>query len=306
MINFFRKSENKGTAAIEFAILLPLLLIMFFGAFEVSRYILVVRKVENTVNDINFILSREGTIHDINGDGSVSGNSEDVGRLERITQAMIPILMAPYNTDDYEIEFKVVARPVAATNAPDEARLMWSHKITNNNGGNPAEVSSGTDFTIVSSTSNVSGSSKPSSIYTDGTFGNRAELTFPGQTYMLINFAYSYDQIINNFMNYVNLNFSDSDIEKISSYAVRDRWIDDGDEEIQANEFYNEMQICTGCDLPSDELGGGEGRRACVDSPSDSIYPKTSGCKFNQSVSTNNLPSILNLLKMIYAQMPDI
>lgn len=285
MINQFKKLckqlDSRGTAAIEFAILLPLLLLMFFGAFEVSRYILVVRKVENVANDVNFILSREGTIHDINGDGSVSTNSEDAGRIERFVEALTPILMAPYSTDNYEMELRLVARPESASISPDEARLMWSHKVTNNVGEEKAEVSPSADFSIVASTSNVSGTSKPSSIYNDSNFGDRAELTFEGQTYLLINFAYGYNQVINNFVNYVQLNLSDSDIEKISTYAVRSRWIDNGDGELQSNEFYNEMQICTNCDLPSNTLSNGTGRVACEEDPNETINADTSGCMFN-------------------------
>lgn len=281
MINLLKKyrAKNEGTAAIEFAILLPFLLIMFFGAFEISRYILVIRKVENATNDIGFLLSREGTIHDIDGDGSVSSTSEDAGRIERIAAAAIPFLMVPYETDNYEIEIRSVARPTDATNAPDDARLMWSHKVSNNEGApRPAEVSPSDEFSITPSTSTVSGDTTPSSIYSDG-FGQRAELTFEGQTFLLVNFAYGYDQIINNFVNYISLNLENSGIEKISTYAARSRWIDDGDGTIQANEFFNQLQICTECNtFTSDDLGGDAGS-PCEDD--NSTNPETSGCTFN-------------------------
>jgi hypothetical protein len=265
MKNFFRKSERNvgGTAAIEFAILLPFLLIMFFGAFEVARYILVIRKVENTVNDINFILSREGTIHDINGDGVIS-STEDTGRIDRLVASLVPILMTPYETDNYEIKITAVARPTDAINSPDDARLMWAHKIKNNDtAARKAEVRPDAP--------SISGST-----YTDS-FGERAVLTFEGQTFLLINLAYGYNQVINNFVNYVQLNLEDTDIEKISTYAVRSRWIDDGDGVLQANEFYNQMQICTGCsEVSSDAI-----TNPCTPNASEGINSKTSGCTFN-------------------------
>lgn len=274
----------KGTAAVEFAILFPFLLIMFFGAFEIARYVLVVRRIENTVNDVTFLLSREGTIHDIDGDGVINSASEDAERIKRITAAVVPILMAPYKTDNYQIEIRSVARPVGASIEPDRARLMWSHKITRHAVGaaNPAEVSPSDGFLFTQSTSDVSGATKASTIYSDN-FGDRAELVFPGQTFLLANFAYGYNQIINNFVNYISLNFEQNqDIEKISSYAVRSRWIDDGDAIIQANEFYNQMQTCTTCNTYSSDNLGGEVGPDCVADVAASDHPETSGCEFRQ------------------------
>ncbi len=274
-----RRKENKGTAAIEFAILLPFLLLMFFGSFELSRYIIAVRKIENVTNDINFILSREGTIYDIDGNGSTSAG-EDAGRLDRMTRALVPILMTPNPSDNYELEIRAVARPLDAEVSPDVARVMWSHKITNTSGANPASVSSSeSGFTIVESTSSASGSPQPSSIYEDE-FGERAELTFPGQTFLMINFASGYNQIINRLYNLVSLNLGDDDVEKVSTYAVRSRWFDDGDEVLQANEFYNEMQICLDCNVfQSSNLGGGAAGSACAEDTT--ARPNTSGCIFN-------------------------
>lgn len=282
MLKFLHSKFYKdlsATAAIEFAILLPLLLIMFFGAFEVSRYILVVRKVENTTSDIGFLLSREGTVHDINGDGSVSSTSEDEKRIERIANALVPATMYPYKYDNYQVEVRTVARPVGASLAPNNARVMWAHKIDRASGTKPASLGAN-GFSVTASTTTVSGSSAPSSIYSDDS-GNRAELTFEGQTFLMVNMAYGYNQIINNFVNFVNLNFEDNDIEKISSYAVRSRWIDNGDGNIQANEYYNEMQTCTRCNvLTSNTMSSGTGRQACETNPGSSGYASTSGCKF--------------------------
>lgn len=53
----FRHSEA-GVAYIEFALTIGILLIMFFGAIEISRYILIVQKVEKTVDTLTDVLTQ--------------------------------------------------------------------------------------------------------------------------------------------------------------------------------------------------------------------------------------------------------
>lgn len=58
---FFNKimgREDKGVAAVEFALLLPFMLIMFVGLFDVSNYIFCVNKMNRTVQNLNNIVTR--------------------------------------------------------------------------------------------------------------------------------------------------------------------------------------------------------------------------------------------------------
>ena len=49
---------EQGLAYIEFALSIGVLLIMFFGAIEVTRYILIVQKVEKTVDTLTDVLTQ--------------------------------------------------------------------------------------------------------------------------------------------------------------------------------------------------------------------------------------------------------
>lgn len=50
--------SQEGLAYIEFALSIGVLMIMFFGAIEISRYILIVQKVEKTVDTLTDVLTQ--------------------------------------------------------------------------------------------------------------------------------------------------------------------------------------------------------------------------------------------------------
>ena len=58
MFSLFRRLlvNNKGLALIEFAIFLPLFLVLFFGTVELARYIIIMQKVERTAFSISGII----------------------------------------------------------------------------------------------------------------------------------------------------------------------------------------------------------------------------------------------------------
>lgn len=278
-INNFLKNQQ-GSPAIEFAILSPLLFMMLFGAFELSRYIMAVRKVENAVNDIALVLSREGTIYDLDGNGATDPDIENAGRLDNLVNAMMPILTFPFSGNSYEVEITAIARPVGAAIAPNNLRIMWQHKVAKTAAGGSSISVSTTTPNITSGSTNVSGSAQPTSIYSDN-YGQRAELAFAGDTFILAKAAISYSDPLGWLKSNTAIDLSGGRIEKIASYAARKRWFDDGDRIIQANEVYNQMQICTNCsELSSNALGGGNGRQKCIDPVP--IGSKTGGCEFNQ------------------------
>ena len=176
----------------------------------------------------------------------------------------------------------------------DELRIMWAHCEERVNGSyhSPCTAEGANvirqekSFEIINNPKdNIGGSIYSTSTYYDEPGRQRAKVALPGQGYVIVNFAYSYSQILNNFGQFLTLNFNDRNIEKLSSYAVRSRWIDEppiGNDDglIQPTEYRNNMHICVNCNiLSSDNLGGGPGRRECVEG--DTNDP-ASGCQFNR------------------------
>lgn len=59
----FRNSDS-GVSAIEFALMAPLMLIMFFGVAEISNYILAARKVANVASSMADLVTQDTVIDD--------------------------------------------------------------------------------------------------------------------------------------------------------------------------------------------------------------------------------------------------
>ena len=53
---------NQGIAAVEFALSLPLLLALLFGAIEVTRYILITQKIEKASNALSDLVAQSSTM----------------------------------------------------------------------------------------------------------------------------------------------------------------------------------------------------------------------------------------------------
>ena len=79
--NFAR--NNRGNAVIELALALPVMLMLGFGGFEMTRYILIQQKISKTVSSMSDLVARSPSI----------SNTE-------VTQMFnaVPHLMAPYYT----------------------------------------------------------------------------------------------------------------------------------------------------------------------------------------------------------------
>ena len=306
MLSYLRNFKNNisAVAAIEFAILLPLLLLLFFGSFEVARFIIASRKADNIANDIGYLLSREGDINDGFDGTNSEGTGQDADRIRNIVQSVVPMMIYPFKNEDYELEVRFVGIP---SNLPrnedgevesDDAglRIMWAHcekrlDAPNNrfeidcDNATGAKVSNQSRASIENRASETIGdTSYSTSTYFDITDRQRAKASLAGQSFILVNFAYSYDQILNNFSDNILLNFDGRSLEKLSSYAVRSRWIDnvpegaeEGDGKIQPSEFRNSMHICVDCNIwRSNDLTGGTGREPCRAGSDD----PSSGCNF--------------------------
>lgn len=54
--------DNRGLAAMEFALCAPLLFMLFMGSYEISRYILVMLKVEKTAYTVADVVAQSSTV----------------------------------------------------------------------------------------------------------------------------------------------------------------------------------------------------------------------------------------------------
>lgn len=304
MLKFLKKHSatnfakaNSGVAAVEFAILLPFLLLILYGAFQVTTYVIAVRKIDNVTNDIGYILSREGQIATPDVNNVYNGGE---ATLQGVFQNAVPFLMYPYRYDpvndpnfttNSQIEVKFVGLPkfdVVGPTSPggtpvpcpagdsinrDRVRIMWDEKYPLSSG---LPVGASTPTLALCSTATGSSTlcpqtcgSSPSdflSVYGESTYGDRADIVFNGQSFILVNFAYRFSSLLGaNFPGITTV--LPERLEKVASYAVRSRWIDDNpaDGIVEANEIKNYMQYCTDCNVYSSKYQPTSGTGAGMD-----------------------------------------
>lgn len=92
-------SNQKGLALVEFAFVAPLLLVLFFGVFELTRYILILQKVERSAYATSNIVSQylpaqNPTIDPVN---EISKNVMDSAVFPQVGR-MLDSFYAPDNT----------------------------------------------------------------------------------------------------------------------------------------------------------------------------------------------------------------
>jgi hypothetical protein len=98
-----------GVAFIEFAICIPLLILLLLGAVEMPRYVLVVQKVEKTINSVTDVLTESG--------GTVSAAT-----ISDYLNA-VPKLMSPYGfTTNGVVILSGVSTPAGS---PNPATINW-------------------------------------------------------------------------------------------------------------------------------------------------------------------------------------
>jgi Flp pilus assembly protein TadG len=108
MINFinrFRDSES-GVSAVEFALIIPVMLVTFFGVAEISNYILASRKVANVASIAADLVSQDKSIDD--------------GEMANIMGAL-DVVIRPFNPADARI---VISSVVADDNG--NYSIAWS------------------------------------------------------------------------------------------------------------------------------------------------------------------------------------
>ncbi|MEO0327879.1 MAG: TadE/TadG family type IV pilus assembly protein [Pseudomonadota bacterium] len=116
----FRKSQQ-GVAAIEFAILAPILILLFVGTLEISLAVAVDRKVSRVSSSIADLITQSNDL-----------SSNEVDEILDVANR----IMQPYDDD---ISISVVGVEIK----DDEAKVVWA--CQRNGGGKP---SVGSDYTI--------------------------------------------------------------------------------------------------------------------------------------------------------------
>lgn len=104
-INKFRRSES-GVSAIEFALIIPVMLFTFFGVAEISRYILAARKVANVASIAADLVAQDKSI--------------DNGEMANIFGA-IDVVLRPFNASEAKVR---VSSVVADANG--QLKIDWS------------------------------------------------------------------------------------------------------------------------------------------------------------------------------------
>jgi Flp pilus assembly protein TadG len=108
-------SERRGTAAIEFAYLAPLLLLMLLGTIELGRAINMDRHFAMSTSTLGDLVAREESL----GTSTADATSNLDGMMDSIEH-----MMHPYDTSTFKLAvFQVRASP---DNAKD-TRVEWSY-----------------------------------------------------------------------------------------------------------------------------------------------------------------------------------
>ncbi len=119
-------AARSGLAALEFAILLPMMVLLLFGAVELIDVLGSNRRAENTTASLADVISRDTEVTD-----------EEVEGLWRATE----ILMVPDNAADLNLRITSISIQDAAT-----ARVVWSEgrgmaaRIANSTVSLPADM----------------------------------------------------------------------------------------------------------------------------------------------------------------------
>jgi hypothetical protein len=95
---------SSGVAFIEFAVAVPLLILLFFGGIEITRYILIAQKMDRATSTIGEVVTSNHLM------GALSGQY-----IPHLLNA-IPIIMYPYtNSTNYVEYISNISYPVSAS-----------------------------------------------------------------------------------------------------------------------------------------------------------------------------------------------
>jgi Flp pilus assembly protein TadG len=111
--------DRRGSAAIEFALLFPMMLALFFGSFEVTNLLMLNLKLTAATEDAaNLLAQTRSTNNNVT-------TSELSNLSTAATMEMAPYSAAPYSTAGLQLAFASVSFPTAS----GPATLLWHYEL---------------------------------------------------------------------------------------------------------------------------------------------------------------------------------
>ncbi|MEI6729918.1 MAG: TadE/TadG family type IV pilus assembly protein [Pseudomonadota bacterium] len=115
--NIIRKIFNRqsGHASVEFALMSGLLILLFFGSVEYSRYLLIIQKVENVAS----------TVADITTQTDPNTSPLTTSQMSQLMSA-VDDLMSPYSSGANDPNIKVIVSSITKTGVVNPV-INWQY-----------------------------------------------------------------------------------------------------------------------------------------------------------------------------------
>jgi Flp pilus assembly pilin Flp len=124
----FARAET-GVAALEFALVLPLLVLLFMGSIEIARFYLISKRVSNVAASISQMLSTSPKTQSVLSLNYLANSIYTVPTLEPDTMAKGGRIWGAHNVSIASIEF-VPVNPSCQTSTCDfDARVKYTYSI---------------------------------------------------------------------------------------------------------------------------------------------------------------------------------
>ncbi len=108
-INKFRRSQ-KGVAAIEFALIIPVMLTTFFGVSEIANYILAARKVSNVASSAADLVAQDTVL-----------NTDEINDI----MGALNVILHPFDASNATIRIT----SVVADENTGQTKVHWSDAV---------------------------------------------------------------------------------------------------------------------------------------------------------------------------------
>lgn len=176
-------AAQQGLAAIEFAFLLPLLVALFFGTVELTRYVVITQKAENASFSLDSVISQS--------------NLADLQYTNQFQDNIFPrienIMGGYYNKNDVSVVISQVIKGDAA-NSP--IKITWQQVSTNGTLSVPGETTSIVSGLDVSAITPAAVEGKPAVF--DAATNEKLKTMMPNESMIVTETFYQYKPIIGN------------------------------------------------------------------------------------------------------------